>query len=367
MDNGLDIEGLRVLVACHAVLGAAPLGYGGLRAARNIPRQSAALLAAVRQATQAAHLEPDWLAAERTLTWIAGAASRHLVVYGAATYPAQLYEIAAPPTLLFVDGMQDVLRQPQLAIVGSRKATVAARRFAADIATAASHAGVGITSGMAWGIDAAAHAAARAAGGATVAVFGCGIDRIYPTGHRGLADEIRRGGALVSEFPLGEAPRKPNFPRRNRLIAGLSLGTLVVEAALRSGSLSTALHALEQGKDVFAVPGNIHNPLSRGCHALIRQGAKLTESIADIAEEIPLLRAAGPTAETGSWVLDEAGSEVDPESRRLLEAWGWDTLSIDELAARVGLTVQSVSSILLRLELAGTIEPRASGTYARVR
>ena len=198
-------------------------------------------------------------------------------------------------------------------------------------------------------------------------MFGCGIDRIYPASHRSLADEIRCSGALVSEFPLGEAPRKPNFPRRNRLIAGLSLGTLVVEAALRSGSLSTALHALEQGKEVFAVPGNVQNPLSKGCHALIRQGAKLTESMADIAEEIPLLRAARPVAETGAPTLDEAAAAVDPESRRFLEAWGWDTLSIDQLAARVGLTVQSVSSILLTLELAGFIEPRASGTYARVR
>jgi len=300
-------------------------------------------------------------------SWAAGAASRHLVVYGATDYPAQLYEIAAPPTLLFVDGMPATLLQPQLAIVGSRKATLAARRFAAEIATAVSLAGVAITSGMALGIDAAAHAAARTAGGSTIAVFGCGIDRIYPASHRALADDIRRGGALVSEFPLGEAPRRSNFPRRNRLIAGLSLGTLVVEAALRSGSLSTALHALEQGKEVFAVPGNVQNPLSRGCHALIRQGAKLTETLADITDEIPLLCAARPVVAAGAGAPDEVGPALDPESRRLLEAWGWDTLSIDQLAARVGLTVQSVSSILLGLELAGVVEPRASGTYARVR
>ncbi|MEX2480402.1 MAG: DNA-processing protein DprA [Gammaproteobacteria bacterium] len=367
MDKGLDIEGLRSLLACHAALGAEPLGCGALRTARNLPRHPAAAAATLRESAAHAGLAPCWDAADRAFAWAANDASRHLVPYGDARYPDPLYEIATPPVLLFVDGRVEVLARPQLAIVGSRKATASARAFAAAIAVAACEIGLVVTSGMAWGIDAAAHVAALEGSGETIAVFGCGIDRVYPASHRKLAERIRAQGALVSEFPLGEAPRKPNFPQRNRLIAGLSLGTLVVEAALRSGSLSTARHALEQGREVFAVPGNVGNPLSRGCHDLLRQGAKLTESIADIIEEIPALQTMGRGAPDTTPAGSGDDPALEPRARRLLEAWGWDAVSIDELADRAGLTVQDVSSILLALELAGHVETRASGTYARVR
>lgn len=367
MDKGLDIEGLRSLLAWHAALHAEPLGCGALRTARNLPRHPTAAAAALGEGAARAGLAPRWDAADRALAWAADKTCRHLVPYGDARYPGPLYEIATPPALLFVDGQVECLSRPQLAIVGSRRATAAARAFAATIAAAACDLGLVVTSGMAWGIDAAAHVAALEGSGATIAVFGCGIDRVYPAGHRQLAERIRAQGALVSEFPLAVAPHKSHFPQRNRLIAGLSLGTLVVEAALRSGSLSTARHALEQGREVFAVPGNVGNPLSRGCHALLRQGAKLTESIADIIEEIPALQGlgGGASARTPAGAGDDRS--LEPRARRLLEAWGWDTVSIDELAERAGLTVQDVSSILLTLELAGHVETRASGTYARVR
>jgi DNA processing protein len=217
---------------------------------------------------------------------------------------------------------------------------------------------------MALGIDAAAHEGALGAG-TTLGVMGTGLDRVYPARHRELAHRIAANGALVSEFPPGTPPTAQNFPRRNRIISGLSLGTLVVEAALRSGSLITARYAAEQGREVFAIPGSIHNPLARGCHALIRQGAKLVETGADIVEELGALlggleAAAQPGAEEPA-----AAWELDPEYRKLLEQMGYDPVPVDLLVQRTGLTAEAVSSMLLILELEGQVAALAGGRYCR--
>ena len=203
-----------------------------------------------------------------------------------AAYPGLLREIPDPPPLLYVRGDPAALVRPQIAITGSRNPTAGGRRNAEEFANALSRAGLTVTAGLALGIDASAHHAAIQAGGCTIGVMGTGIDRVYPSQHRELAHNIARQGAIVSELPLGSAPRRENFPRRNRIISGMSVGVLVVEAGIHSGSLITARLGAEQGREVFAIPGSIHSPLARGCHALIRQGAKLVENTSDVLEEI---------------------------------------------------------------------------------
>ena len=236
---------------------------------------------------------PDWEGAERDLRWLEPP-THHLVRIVDPGYPPRLRTISQPPLLLFVRGGVELLGEPQLAIVGSRNPTRGGEDTAFRFAGALAQAGLVITSGLAVGIDAAAHRGAVAAAradvggglGASVAVFGTGLDRVYPRRNLDLAVEVERIGAIVSEFPLGTPPRRDHFPRRNRIISGLSLGVLVVEAAVRSGSLTTARWAAEQGREVFAIPGSIHNPLARGCHRLIRDGAKLVESVGDVLEEL---------------------------------------------------------------------------------
>jgi DNA processing protein len=228
---------------------------------------------------------PDDAALKPELDWL-GAPQHHLLVWSDPDYPPLLREIPDPPVMLYVMGDRRVLARPQLAIVGSRNPTPVGRENARAFAKSLAEAGLVITSGMALGIDGAAHRGALEAGGQTIAVAGTGLDRVYPPRHRDLAHDIARHGALVSEFPLGTPPRPENFPVRNRLISGLSLGTLVVEAALQSRALITARLATEQGREVLAIPGSIHSPQSRGCHALIRQGAKLVETARDILEEL---------------------------------------------------------------------------------
>ncbi|MHB8453283.1 MAG: DNA-processing protein DprA [Acidiferrobacterales bacterium] len=221
----------------------------------------------------------------------------HLITISDAGYPRLLREIPDPPPLLYVRGDPTVLGRPQIAVAGSRNPTAGGCENAHAFAAAFCEAGLVVTSGLALGIDACAHRAALAARGRTIAVAGTGLDRVYPSQHRGLAHKIARCGALVSELPLGSAPRRENFPRRNRIISGMSLGVLVVEAALQSGSLITARLGAEQGREIFAIPGSIHSPVARGCHALIRQGAKLVESAADVLEEIgALVRAVSDVA-----------------------------------------------------------------------
>jgi DNA processing protein len=292
----------------------------------------------------------------------------HFVWFGSSAYPALLAGIADPPVGLFVRGNPDTLSLPQLAMVGARNPTPTGRENAYDFAAHLARCGLTITSGLALGIDAASHQGALHGGGTTIAVCGTGLDVGYPRTHHELAEAIAAHGALVSEFPLGTPPLKANFPRRNRLISGLSLGTLVVEAAVQSGSLITARLAAEQGREVFAIPGSIHNPLARGCHQLLRQGAKLVETGDDIFAELraltATLRAASPAASNPTFPA-ASRSLLDKEYEILLDALGFEPASVDSLIERTGLKADEVASMLLILELEGRIEPYPGGLYVR--
>jgi DNA processing protein len=294
---------------------------------------------------------------------------RHdLVAFTDRRYPAALRGLEHRPIVLYVAGNADILNDPQLAIVGSRNPTPAGRDTAFEFAESLAACGLGITSGLAEGIDSAAHRGALAAQGITVAVLGSGIDSIYPRSNQALSEEIRLQGALISEFPLGTPPRRANFPQRNRIIAGLSLGTLVVEAARRSGSLITARLAADQNRELFAVPGSIHNPLSRGCHELIRQGAKLTETVADILSELNF-SAFFEGVRRASDAQDRAGdleTGMDKEHKILLDALGFDPADLDMLVVRTGFKAEAVSSMMLILELEGHVQAAPGGRYSRV-
>lgn len=306
---------------------------------------------------------PDMHGLSRWRHWLKSP-RRDLVTYGSAEYPPWLARCAAPPLALWIDGQdRDALTSPQLAIVGSRNPTAGGRRTAIDFARELSERGLTITSGLACGIDAAAHEGALAGSGATVAVLGCGIDVIYPQAHRSLADAIRATGLIVSEYPPGTPVRAFQFPQRNRIIAGLSVGTLVVEATRRSGSLITARYAGEYGREVFAVPGSIHNPLARGCHALLRDGAKLVEDVGDVLVEIAasIQLDATPTAPPSRATEQH---RIDPAYDNLLKALGFDGVVLNDLAARTGLTAAELSSMLLVLELEGQVEALPGGRYA---
>ncbi|HEV2540833.1 MAG TPA: DNA-processing protein DprA [Frateuria sp.] len=306
---------------------------------------------------------PDEARLAADLAWL-DAPGRRLLCCTDADFPPPLEHIAQPPAALFVDGDAALLLRPQVAIVGARGATSGGLAHARRFASALTQAGFVITSGMAEGVDGAAHAAALDAGAPTVAVVGTGPDRVYPRKHQALARAIAARGALVSEFPPGMAPRADHFPRRNRIIAGLSLGTLVVEAGLKSGSLITARLAGEQGREVFALPGSVHNPLARGCHRLIREGVRLVEEPDELIEALaPAARALGMelaarlAAGTGTAVTAAAGAaDPDPEHRLLYRAMGHDPATLDELAARTGLPPAALSSMLLMLELDGRVE-----------
>jgi DNA processing protein len=281
-----------------------------------------------------------------------------------------LRQLPDPPALLYVHGDVSLLSEPQLAMIGSRNPTTSGQRTATEFAQYLASTGLIITSGLALGIDAASHQGALDVDMPTIAVMGTGLDRVYPARHRDLARRIAGQGALVSEFPIGTSPRAENFPQRNRIISGLSLGTLVVEAAKRSGSLITARHAGEQGREVFAIPGSIHNPLSRGCHHLIRQGAKLVETAQDVIDELcALATASSPSAPAaGSPAAVPATDPLqDFEYRRLLDAIGFHPTSVDQLVQDSGLTPAEVSSMLLQLELAGYIAAGPGGVYNRLK
>lgn len=302
---------------------------------------------------------PDEAALAPALDWLAQP-SHHLITWTDADYSPLLRQIPDPPLALYVIGDRGRLSHPQLAIVGSRNPTPAGRENAHAFARHLAGAGLTITSGLALGVDGAAHRGALAAeGGSTVAVVATGLDRVYPARHKELAHEIAARGAIVSEFPLGTPPLAEHFPNRNRLISGLSLGVLVVEAAVGSGSLITARLATDQGREVFAIPGSIHSPLSRGCHALIRQGAKLVETANDVLEELgALARVAGESR--------ALPADLPAAQRQLLEHLGHDPASVDQLVERSGLTAEAVSSMLLQLELQGLVEAGAGGKYQRI-
>jgi len=315
--------------------------------------------------SQLCRVVPDALAAgilersrgsevEKALQW--AAQPEHRVLTLADTeYPKQLLEIADPPALLYVAGNARLLSSPALAVVGSRNATPQGLKNAQSFARTFSEAGLVIVSGLAIGVDSAAHSGGLEGRGSTIAVLGTGIDIVYPRRNEPLAQEILLRGALVSEFPLGTPPNAGNFPRRNRLISGLARGCLVVEATLDSGSLITARLAAEQGREVLAIPGSIHSPLSRGCHSLIKQGAKLVETAQDVLEELGV-------AGVPETRLPELSASHD-----LLDKMGFDPCDIDGLIARSGLTVEIVSAILLQLELEGKVAGLPGGLYQRVR
>jgi len=311
--------------------------------------------------------QPDREQLDRDLAWI-DQPDNHLITFRDPAYPPLLWQIPDPPPLLYVHGNVASLSSLQLAIVGSRNPTVSGRRTASEFAGCLAHAGLTITSGLALGIDAASHSGALDAGKATLAVMGTGLDRVYPAANRELAHRIAEHGALVSEFPIGTPPRPENFPRRNRIISGLSLGTLVVEAATRSGSLISARCAAEQGREVFAIPGSIHNPLSRGCHALIRQGAKLVETAQDILDELgPLAATSAATVLSVTNESHEHPSELPTDYLQLLDLMGYSHVSVDALVEISGLTPAVVSSMLLQLELKGFIASSPGGLYNRLK
>ena len=284
-------------------------------------------------------------------------------------YPVLLRQIPAPPPLLYVHGDTSILGEPQLAMVGSRNPSASGQRTATEFAQHLSAAGLIITSGLALGIDAASHQGALDTGSPTIAVMGTGLDRVYPARNRDLARQIAEQGALVSEFPVGTPPLAENFPRRNRIISGLSLGTLVVEAALRSGSLISARNAGEQGREVFAIPGSIHNPLARGCHHLIRQGAKLVETAQDVIDELGILADTCNSLSQPDERDETPGHtrELDAEYTQLLDTIGFESTSIDNLVTRSRLTPAEVSSMLLQLEMSGYIASNPGGLYNRLR
>ena len=304
----------------------------------------------------------DWLRATGP-----GDASHRLITLGDAHYPASLLEMADPPLLLYVvgDPAFDLTQLGNgIAVVGSRNPTPQGESNARSFARALGTAGLPVISGLALGVDGAAHEGALEAAGdahrlATVAVVGTGLDRVYPARHRTLAHRIAARGLIVSEFALGTPPLHPNFPKRNRIISGLAQGTLGVEAALKSGSLITARLASEQGKEVFAIPGSIHSPQSRGCHALIRQGAKLVESVNDILEELQ-----GGAAPLATPVADVASSTADARDP-LLDALGFDPVSLDALGARTGFGAAALQARLLELELDGQVARLPGGLFQR--
>jgi len=269
-------------------------------------------------------------------------------------YPQALLNISDPPLLLYVKGRRALLNLPSLAVVGSRNASAQGMKNAEAFALAASSAGLCIVSGMAHGIDAAAHRGGLLGSGSSIGVVGTGLDKVYPAANRELAHQLAAEGALISEFPLGTPPLAANFPRRNRIISGLSRGCLVVEAGLQSGSLITARMALEQGREVFAIPGSIHAPQSKGCHYLIKQGAKLVENAQDILEEL------------GGFACVPFLPANASEDHPLFEFLGFDPEDMDSLSHSSGLTIESLSAILLQLELEGRVATLPGGLYQRI-
>lgn len=316
----------------------------------------------------------DWLAADPT---------HHLIARGDPHFPAALDDLPDAPAALFARGRLDALSEPQVAMVGSRTPTTGGRQNARAFARHLAGQGLVITSGLALGVDGEAHRGALDAEGITIAVLGSGIDRVYPPEHASLADEIVAGGGVIlSEWLPGTEPRRGHFPRRNRLISGLASGVLVVEASIKSGSLITARLAGEQGRDVLAIPGSIHNPLARGCHRLIREGARLVETGQDVLEELaPTLRrqleasAATMSRATATHSTDDSATTDsasggtaparDPDQQRVLDLLGHDPQPADTLIEASGLTAGEVSSILLMLELAGDISTLPGGLYVR--
>lgn len=294
---------------------------------------------------------------EATLTWLRER-SHHLIALGDDSYPPGLLQISDPPTILFAIGNRRLLRRPAIAVVGSRNATRQGEADALAFSRALSDAGYTIVSGLALGIDTAAHRGGLAGRSSSIAVVATGLDRVYPVANRELAHELAERGIVLSEFAPGTPPASENFPRRNRIISALARGVLIVEAAIRSGSLITARLGLEQGRDVFAIPGSIHSPQSKGCHWLIKQGAKLVESAEDILGELGATASA--TAESA------AALPSPPTEEPVLAALGFSPASLDMLALRTGSPIAELSAEITRLELEGHVERLSGGLFRRL-
>ncbi|HET6552963.1 MAG TPA: DNA-processing protein DprA [Dyella sp.] len=319
-------------------------------------------------ATRAWLLRPDQARLDADLAWLAQP-GHQLLCCTEEDFPPLLDAIPQAPAALFVAGDASLLLHPQIAIVGARAATLGGRTHARAFAQALGRAGLVITSGMADGIDGAAHVAALDAGLPTVAVVGTGPDRVYPRKHHALARRLVKHGTVVTEFPPGTAARADHFPRRNRIIAGLALGTLVVEAGLGSGSLITARLAVEHGREVFALPGSIHNPLAQGCHQLIRDGARLVETAREIVETLGMAAMAlgrELASRLGEDMASVCPPAADPAGQALLDALGGGPMLLEELAAHTGQPVASLTAMLLMLELEGRVEPLPGHRYQRM-
>ena len=363
------LEALRCWIDLSLVDGLGPAGYRALLTAFGEPvhilRASPRELRSVVNASLAEriHQADRQEASLRALAW-SQQQNHAILTLADSDYPPQLLEIPDPPPLLYVRGRRHLLSANSIAIVGSRSATHQGIANAEQFARALSNGGWTITSGLALGIDAAAHRGGLAGLGATIAVVGHGVDRLYPQSNLALAQHIANQGVIVSEFPLGTPPLRGNFPRRNRLIAGLSRGCLVVEAALGSGSLITARLALEQGREVFAIPGSIHSPVSRGCHALIKQGAKLVETGRDVLDELGGVvhhaLATTPPERNNKGGLERNLSSLE---LRLVQHMGYDPCTLDRLISLSGLTAETVSAMLLQLELEGRVVSLPGALY----
>jgi DNA processing protein len=352
-------------------------GISGLIAANSRLQRQIGLA----QETTLALSRPDEDLLQKDIAWLRGD-NRHLLTWDSDSYPALLRRIPSPPAALFIEGDPAILWQPQIAIIGSRNPTVGGLEHGRAFSAEFCRRGMTVTSGLASGIDSAAHDAALKAGGKTIAVTGTGLDTVYPASSRKLAARIARAGTMVSEYPVGTPPRRGHFPSRNRIISGLSLGVLVVEAGLNSGTLITARQAGEQGRDVCALPGSLHNPMIKGCHRLIREGARLVETVEDVMAELAPL-ALALADELQSQIKDRPGggdqSEkpdpddglaellADPDYQKLWAALEYDPLGVDDLVRLSGLPVPSMSSMLLMLELRGLVEAHTSGRYSRTR
>jgi DNA processing protein len=375
----LQSEPLAAALALWRVVGIGPSTFHKIQAIFSDLREVFSLNAEqlqrlpLKPETLAGLCKPDWQRVERDLLW-ANEPNHHLLYYPLESYPSLLREISAPPPLLFVKGRREVLQQHLVAIVGSRNPTPHGAETAFAFASELASQGWVISSGLALGIDYQAHRGALAAGGTTLAVMGTGMDHIYPARHRDLAEHIAIQGALVTEFPLGVRPDAHNFPRRNRILSGLSVGVLVVEAALKSGSLITARYANEQGREVFAIPGSIHNPLAKGCHHLLRSGAKLVETSQDIQEELQtsgLVQRGVPISPltvqnnviSDEVVLHDLGIALDYDNQLLIQSLAHEATPIEILVNRTGFSVAKLTALLARLELNGQVVARA-GAYS---
>jgi DNA processing protein len=308
---------------------------------------------------------------EATAKWLNETPTRHIFTLGSVHYPPLLLASNDPPLMLYAQGRMALLTAPSISMVGSRNPTRQGSDNAHAFAESFSQLGYTVVSGLALGIDGAAHEGALKGSGATIAVVGTGLDRVYPRSHLKLAHQIAEEGLMLSEYPLGTPPMAQNFPVRNRIIAGLSLGTLVIEATLQSGSLITARLASECGREVFAVPGSIHAPQSRGCHALIRQGAKLVETAQDVIQELlPMLgKAPAPTTVTHQGEQNDAvfATENPDSNDPVLDALGFDPVTLDALVARTGWSAQALNIHLLELELSGDVARLPGQLFQRTR